>query len=247
MKLHSHFERLVNQVARKKIVFIIVEGPSDDTALGLLFNRFYQNKQVYIQILHRDITTENGVNPSNIISSVCNEIKTYAKANHLNSSHFHEIIHITDTDGAFINNQSIIEDDTIANICYSETEIRTPNKSNIESRNQQKSANLTKLSSCSQIWGIPYHIFYMSCNLDHVLYNKLNSSDEEKENDAFLFAKQYKDNIPGFTAFISQSDFSVPGSYSDTWKYIKEDLHSLERHTNLGLCFLQEENGENPS
>ena len=89
MKLHSHFERLVNQVARKKIVFIIVEGPSDDTALGLLFNRFYQNKQVYIQILHRDITTENGVNPSNIISSVCNEIKTYAKAIHLNSSHFH--------------------------------------------------------------------------------------------------------------------------------------------------------------
>lgn len=153
-------------MARKKIVFIIVEGPSDDTALGLLFNQFYQNKQVYIQILHRDITTENGVNSSNIISSVCNEVKAYAEANHLSNSHFHEIIHITDTDGAFINNKSVTEDDTIANIYYSETEIRTPNKSNIENRNQQKSVNLTKLSSCSKIWNIPYHIYYMSCNLD---------------------------------------------------------------------------------
>lgn len=229
-------------MVRKKIVFIIVEGPSDDTALGLLFNRFYKDKRVYVQILHRDITAENGVTSSNIIAAVCNEIKKYAKANHLSKSHFQEIIHITDTDGAFIENRSVIEDHTMDSPWYSTTEIRTPNKYSIEKRNQQKAANLIKLSSCSEIWNIPYRIFYMSCNLDHVLYNKLNSSDKDKENDAFLFAKRYKDNIPDFVDFILQSDFSVPGSYNDTWKYIKEGLRSLERHTNLGQCFLLEEN-----
>ena len=43
------------------------------------------------------------------------------------------------------------------------------------------------------------------------------------------------------------SDFSVIGDYAASWKYIKEDYHSLERHTNLGICFdkvVQEENGK---
>ena len=33
---------------------------------------------------------------------------------------------------------------------------------------------------------MPYRAYYMSANLDHVLYDKLNSSDKDKENDAFL-------------------------------------------------------------
>lgn len=37
--------------------------------------------------------------------------------------------------------------------------------------------------------------------------------------------------------FISESDFSVDGDYRSSWKFIKEYKHSLERHTNLGLCF----------
>ena len=49
----------------------------------------------------------------------------------------------------------------------------------------------------------------MSCNLDHVLYNKRNSTDEEKENDAYAFAKQYKGDRDGFVKFISESSFSV--------------------------------------
>lgn len=234
----------MNRVARKKIIFIIVEGPSDDTALGLLFSRFYKDKKVHIEILHRDITTQNGINPTNILRTVGSEIKKYAEANHYDKSLFQEIIHITDTDGAFISNESVIQDDTIDILKYSVTEIRTPSKSNIEKRNLQKSANLNKLSSCNSIWDIPYRIFYMSCNLDHVLYDKLNSSSTDKENDAFLFAKKYKDNIQDFIIFISQSDFSVSGIYSDTWKYIKEDLRSLERHTNLGLCFLPLDSNE---
>lgn len=80
----------------------------------------------------------------------------------------------------------------------------------------------------------------MSCNLDHALYGKLNSTDEEKENDSYAFAKRYMENIPGFIKFISESDFSVMDSYPQSWQYIREGLHSLERHSNLGLCFQAE-------
>lgn len=77
----------------------------------------------------------------------------------------------------------------------------------------------------------------MSCNLDHVLHNKLNSSDDEKQNDAHKFAAMYRENIPDFMRFITESDFTVYGNYRETWNFIAQDLHSLERHTNLGLCF----------
>ena len=76
----------------------------------------------------------------------------------------------------------------------------------------------------------------MSCNLEHVLHNKINSTNREKENMALEFAKKYKENIKGFIEFMSKSSFSVSGDYSKTWQYIKTDLHSLERHTNIGGC-----------
>ena len=67
--------------------------------------------------------------------------------------------------------------------------------------------------------------------------SKLNSDDLEKERDSLKFAKNYHDKVPEFLDFISNSDFSVKLDYKESWKYIKEKLHSLERHTNLGLCF----------
>ena len=83
-------------------------------------------------------------------------------------------------------------------------------------------------------------VFFHEIFVPYVLYNKLNSSDEEKENDSYTFAKSYKDDSQSFISFISQSDFSVVTTYKNSWDYIKQDLHSLERHTNLGLCFVPE-------
>ena len=143
-------------------------------------------------------------------------------------------------DGAFVDNTKVVEDITKEEVYYSETEIRAKDKQGIEKRNLQKRKNLNKMTAKNTIWNIPYSVYYMSCNLDHVLYNKLNSTDEEKEQDAFDFAKRFEDDLQGFLHFISTSYFSVQGTYVETWKFIKEETHSLERHTNLGLCFLEE-------
>jgi len=83
---------------------------------------------------------------------------------------------------------------------------------------------------------IPYQVYYLSCNLDHALYGKLNSSDAEKEDDAHKFSKKYNDDIAGFIDFISESGFSKCGDYLESWRFIKESKHSLERYTNLGIC-----------
>ena len=86
----------------------------------------------------------------------------------------------------------------------------------------------------------------MSCNLDHVLHNKLNSTDEEKEADAHAFAKAYHDDTCAFVKFICESDFSVKGEYLDTWQFIKEEKHSLERYTNFGICLKKDKCDEAP-
>ena len=224
-------------MARKKIVFVIVEGPSDEEALGVILNRIYDNETVYVHIMHKDITSERGVTTSNILSKIGDEICTYADSNHFVKSDFKEIIHIVDMDGAYISNDNIVEDSSATKPIYSSTQIYTCNKEKLERRNQQKSSNLNRIYKCNNVWNVPYRVFYMSCNLDHVLYNKLNSIDEEKEKDAFEFALRYRNNIRDFLSFISDSDFSVTNGYNESWDYIKQDLHSLERHTNLGLCF----------
>ena len=237
MRSLLHSERQVRLLIRKKVLFVIVEGPSDETALGVLLNRLFDQNAVYVHIWHGDVTSDIKSTPSNIISKVGNAVKSYAKSQHYGKKDFSEILHITDTDGVFIPEHYVIEDPALTDHLYSETSIQTPCRSHILQRNQLKADNINRLLSCKEIWSIPYSLFYMSSNLDHVLYGRLNCTDEEKEDNAYQFAQKYKDDLNGFLNYIERSDFSVMTGYRESWEFIQEGLHSLERHTNLGIKF----------
>lgn len=221
----------------KKVVFIIVEGCSDETALGHFFKMLYQPNNVYIHIEHGDITSEKGVVSTNIINKVADRVKRYAKKYNLKNTDFEKIIHIIDTDGAFIPNNNIVYDNCNPDPSYFLTEIKTSNVIGIQSRNQTKKNNINRLVSTNTIWKIQYKAYYMSCNLDHVLYNKLNSSDEDKENNSLAFYEKYEDDYPEFVNYICNSEFSVNNQYRESWAFIKEGLNSLNRYTNISLCF----------
>ena len=223
-------------MSRKKIVFIIVEGPSDDTALGVLLNRIYDPDFVHVHITHGDITSDYDSDTSNIIKRIQNMVDGYAKSNHLSKSRFLEIVHIADMDGAYIPDDSVIEDVNADKPFYTLRNIRTDDPEGIRNRNQIKRLNLNRLCATTKIWGIPYQIYYMSCNLDHVFYDKQNSSDEEKETDAINFAKKYKNRIQDFISLMSDPVLLRSEDYVESWKYIREDHHSLERCSNLGIC-----------
>ena len=229
---------------RKKIVFIIVEGPADDEALGLMFEKIFSNDRVFVYITHGDITTQ--YNSDTIISAIGNLVKGYAKSNHLTCKNFKQIIHVIDTNGAYIPYSAVIDNPTAEEPIYSTTNIQTAHVKNIQARNDRKSNCIDKIVSAKTIWNIPYQAYYMSCNLDHVLYNEMNLSDEDKEIKSIHFARLYKNNIPGFVQFISESDFSVVDDYLRSWRFIKNDLHSLERHTNLGISFREASTVELP-
>lgn len=194
--------------------------------------------------MHGDITTRRGVQTDNIIAKLGNEVRRYAKSQHYTAKDFKQIIHIVDTDGAFIPDENVMYDEDCDEVMYESDGIYTQEIENIIERNKQKKYNLYKLIATSKIWNISYKVYYMSCNLDHVLHDKRNSTDDEKEDDAYEFAKKYKQNLDGFIEFICESEFSVTEDYKESWLHIEEGMNSIERYTNLGICIKDEKDNK---
>ena len=233
---------------RKKIIFVIVEGPSDSEALGVILTRMFSQDDVHVHVSHGDITSDSGTTTQNVLIKVAEMVQSYRAPNYLRTSDFLQVVHLIDTDGTFIPESAAVEDAACTEFYYSETEIHGPSRDAIIERNKRKSSIIRRLYSCGKVCKtIPYRAYYMSSNLEHVLHNLQNASDAEKEQYAFSFAMRYKEDIDGFIKFISKSDFSVTGDYKESWNFIQQNLHSLERHTNLGIWFqpsYQESNKE---
>lgn len=192
-----------------------------------------------IKILTRllgNVRGKKGQNFQNIVSKIGDEVKGYAKSQHYKASDFKQIIHIVDTDAAYIPDSNTIEDTALEEVTYEADGIHTANAEVIKGRNKTKRENLYRLRTQGVVWGVPYRVYYMSCNLDHVLHNKRNSTDDEKESDAYAFAKKYKGDRDGFVKFIRESSFSVMGDFRESWIFIEKDMNSIERHTNLCIC-----------
>ena len=83
-------------MARKKVVFIIVEGPSDQDALEILLTKIFNSDSVHVEVMHGDITTDLDVTPTNIKQKLADVIKSYANQFRLKSSHFCRVIHLID-------------------------------------------------------------------------------------------------------------------------------------------------------
>ncbi len=241
-----HLEKLVIIMPAKKVVFVIVEGPTDEDALGVIFQRFFDKNTVRVKVIHGDITTERQVNTSNILSHIKDTVQQSLKEYKLRKTDLLRIIHLVDTDGAYVPDSAIVFDEQAIKPFYSTTTIKTAHPEGLIQRNQQKKENLTKLHSTRYIWkDIPYSIFYLSSNLEHALYNETNLTDEEKEMKALQFAEKYVNDISAFKAFIRESEFAVVDGYHSSWSFIKQGLHSLERHSNLGICFDTENTSDN--
>lgn len=75
-------------MARKKIVFVIVEGSSDYDALGVIFSRLYNKNEVYVEIIHGDITSDLDSQKTTIVMKIANLVKKYAESNHYKNSDF---------------------------------------------------------------------------------------------------------------------------------------------------------------
>lgn len=144
-----------------------------------------------------------------------------------------KIVHVIDTDGAFIPEDTIIEDD-VGDVEYNKDGIRCGNKAFIVGRNRRKATSIRKLLSVSRIDNIPYEVFFVSCNMDHVLFGTRNPAPKSKGPNAWDFASHCKhpDNL---NESVFGENIRFDGAYQESWSFIQHDMNSLNRHTNLNI------------
>lgn len=223
-------------MSEKKVVAVIVEGPSDENAIGGILKEIFSSEEVQFAVVHGDITSDNGTTKENAVSKIGALIETIRSRYGYNWRDFVRIIHIADTDGAFA--QNCIKETEVENIQYYEDHIEYFDIEEVKKRNKHKSEIMFKLYTTGKIRNIQYRLYFNSCNLEHVLYNELKDfSDDEKEILSDEFAEKYEGKVLEFIEFISDKSFAVDGTYRETWKYIEKDKNSLQRHSNMHLIF----------
>lgn len=220
---------------RKQIILFIVEGVSEEEALGLGLSRIFVDKEVRIEVTYGDVTTSPGSNSGNIKAKVGNIVRKFAGQTY-KPKDFLKVIHVMDTDGAYLSDQYIFSNSKRAKTYYTENGIETADKESICKRNHNKALLMNILWSMHTVWRtIPYEAYYMSSNLDHVLYDTPNLSDDEKYKKAEWFCRQYAEVPQKFLDFFQQNDFAILGDYNKTWKFIARDMNSVRRYSNFGV------------
>ena len=222
----------------KKVIIFIVEGPSDESAIGTVIREYFAEEEVKFYVVHGDITTRDRVDHGTILKRINACVDEIRHRYRYEDSDIMKIVHLTDLDGVFVSDGIIRQKDEGPTEYYPD-HIVTTDVEALEKRNQVKAELLYKLSSTGKIRGIPYRIYYMSCNLEHVLYGELREfSDTEKWERSDRFAERYEGNVPEFISLISDERVAVDGSFKDTWRFIEKGDHSLKRYTNLQQIFM---------
>lgn len=223
--------------ARKTILFI-VEGHSDKKALEYIIRKIYSNYNgIEFRVTDGDISSDETVTKENVEDKIYRIVLDFMEDKKLKRSNIFQVIQLFDTDGTYIPEDAIISGES-KKIEYTETNIVCKDVEKVKARNTQKSNIMNHLLAQNEIKGFPYKMYYMSCNLDHALYNQQNLDDELKGEMADKFYERFIGKEKLFIDYLKTDVVNgVPESFPASWRYIKEDLHSLERHTNFHIFF----------
>lgn len=221
----------------KKVILFLVEGASDLTSLEFIDN-INTDETIKFQITSGDVTSKLNITPQNCREEINKILLSFLERSKLRKTDIIKIIHILDIDGVYIPEINIIEDKNKKKFLYTINGIVASSKENVQKRNESKKQIVEKLLVTSKINSIPYEMYYMSCNLEHVLHDKLEDiSEDEKKELANKFADRFYEKEIEFIDFINNKDFKVLGDYKATWDFIKKDLNSVNRYSNFWLFF----------
>lgn len=239
---------------RKKFILFIVEGYNDEMEINaMLHSPWFDNYRLLYEpyfyhtngdVLLSQIRLRNKrvkVTADNVLSAIDNIIQDFRKTSgpysNIRVSDIQEVVQITDTDGTFIPKYSVIRDDEYVYATYFDNCIKINNVDGIVGRNRRKADIIRRLLQVKQIGGIPYSLYYVSCNMDHVLFNDGNLSREAKKNKSKEFALTCRKDPGYLSQSLFKSGIMANGSYEESWEEIQGGLNSLGRYTNFNLFF----------
>ena len=139
----------------KKVILFIVEGPTDADTLSPVLKKIFKPGDIHFHVVHGDITTVKKSSYDAVMKRLSSQITEEMKRYRFTKKDVVRIIHIVDTDGAFVSSENVVFKDT-HHIEYGKDHIYTDNPVSIIGRNHQKSMSLRELSYAETVGGIPY-------------------------------------------------------------------------------------------
>jgi hypothetical protein len=227
----------------KKFVLFIVEGNNDKRELDAIlhskyFASFREKYAPYYWPTNGDITAAAGVNANNIQKKINDILITFRKKgvpfSNVKVSDIQEIVQIVDLDGTFIPRANIVEGHRNS-FEYTDDFIITSNVDGAYVRNKKKADILQKLVGIQSVGNVNYSIYFASCNMDHLLFDRRSLSQYEKSEFARNFQLMCESKPSVIKETIFKKDIAAEGSYYDSWRNIQKGNNSLQRHTNLNL------------
>lgn len=162
------FEKWNNHsVSEKKVIVFIVEGPSDESALGSVMKEYFSRNEVRFVVVHGDITLKDYVSHDSVLKKINEQMESVKKKYRYGQDDFIRIIHIVDTDGVYIP-ETDIKEGAAGEIQYFEDHIDAKDVNAITERNRRKGNILYKLRKTGKVNGISYRVYFNSCNFAHV-------------------------------------------------------------------------------
>jgi len=223
----------------KKVILLIVEGIVDQVSLEPVLPKLVVGRSVRFVITRGDITTDKTVTTQNIKRKLSNIVSSFLNSSRLIPSDILQVIHIVDTDGAFVPDDCIVANPN-EKLLYLSDRIETQNTQGIIDRNEKKTRLLNMLISTPKIFNKQYDVYFFSRNIEHVLHdNDKELTSEEKMELANKFADLYHDTPSEFLSFISDPLIAVQGTKIETWDFIRQDTNSLKRYSNIHV-FIEE-------
>ena len=222
---------------KQKILFLICEGDSDDITLHRSLKNYFSQyvKNIIVEVTQGDLAYKEGISDKNCVEYVGNILKEHKQKNYLFSTDYIAVAHIIDTDGAFMNKENIIEDETLSSNMFKNEYLLTNNREFMLKRFENKKAIYAKLFVTNYIYGIKYYKFYFSRNLEHALYGIENATVADKIRLSNLFDETYKLDAINFEYKLRDIMNEVPNDYNESWNYILTGNNYIKRCSNISI------------
>lgn len=237
--------------AKSGYALFMVEGQTDEMSLGGVLSRVVAEREgdeTRFDIMRTDPLTQRrpssaagGAAASSFArNKIRDEVLAYIERQRIAWTDLVRIVYITDTDGVFIPDDLVVQDSSCSHVVYGERDMRSRSPRHICARNHMKSEALLQLAGICELTykqrSVPFSAYYMSRNLEHALHGRAEGqSTREKVALARSFSKRYARDTRGFLELMDS--LCPEGDYGDSWEYISQGVHSLERGSNLAHAF----------
>lgn len=229
-----------------RIILAIVEGPSDASTLIDPLDKLLSDPDLRDLVAEGDITLRTlyakshpGMSGRNMGALIARLIQTDIDRRHTyRPSDLMAVIQISDLDGALVPDAHVAQGERRE---YTADRIFTPKVADTIRNNHEKQANIRDMLSMGEVRlgrkDVPFHPFYMSRNLEHVIWDDPSHLDAEekrrRERQAFVRFMRNPDVLMDLLRSSEvMHDFT---SFDESWEWAWRGDNSLARGSNLAL------------